>query len=494
MRHPDASAVYQAERRLQEKKQKWLEERRAIEVRGERRRLVASALEEAPAEIRKLIAPVFHIKMVEQFLWEIYDECERRNKEPDLVLGKVRFVDRLQLENNMRELRHFREQFQEGGVRRMEDLEKQSEAITAAIRENDEKKREAQPERIDMETLKSLLEYSQECKFKGNELFKEGLYEEALSLYSQADDAMKKWKIDKHLKNEHKWFIDSHLSVLKNKAQAAIRLEMFQTALDAAESALKLDDEDHKAWFRKVQALKGLGKFGEAEEALVRLEDVGQWCPDRKRILKECEVERKKIQVAIANNKKDTKEMLGKAFESSIFSIDRERELEEAAARSLETKPEEAEGHLKRRVMYQSPPNMLLVNTEKPRKKIDAVPPRERQIHLTAALAGDLMDQLAEAYSQRWFQEKVRKCARDSGYERSVFLLRLRDIAFEVQKPVLENWGFDGNEQGLREMTAAIRDHAAGKEMPPWLKDKQDNCLRLLYGGKEAGMLSLLTS
>lgn len=500
MRRPDAKAVYHAEKRLQEKKQKWLEDRRIIELRGERRRLVADALEEAPAEIRKLIAPIFHIKMVEQFLWEVYDECERRNAQPDLIQEKVRFADRLQQEKSMRELRFFREQFQEGGVKRMEELEKENETLTAAKQAVEDKKKEVQPQRIDMTTLKQLLEYAQECKFEGNNLFKEGLYEEALSLYSQADEAMKKWKIDKHLKNEHKWFVDSHLSCLKNKAQAALRLELFQTALEAADAALKLDDEDHKAWFRKVQALKGLGKFAEAEEALVRLEDVGQWCPDRRRILKECEVERKRIQVAKAHNKHDAKEMLGKAFEQGVFSIDRERELEEAAkaievnnAKSIE----QGEAEQRKRVLYPSPHKPLRVEAEKPKKQeaVKAPPPVERKIQLTAALAGDLMDDLAEAYSQKTFQDRVCKCARDSGYERSVFLLRLKDIAFEVQKPVLENWGFDGNEQGLREMTAAIRDHAVGeKEMPQWLKEKQDKCLHLLYGGTRSGMLSLLTS
>ena len=82
------------------------------------------------------------------------------------------------------------------------------------------------------------------------------------------------------------------------------------------------------------------------------------------------------------------------------------------------------------------------------------------------------------------------------------------DVAFEVQKPVLEKWGFEactttpssraqsicsqGNEHGVREMTAAIREHAgrSGKDcpsslharqnselvqdMPQWLKEKQD--------------------
>lgn len=34
MRRPDAKAAYQAERRLQEKKHAWLQERRVIEERG----------------------------------------------------------------------------------------------------------------------------------------------------------------------------------------------------------------------------------------------------------------------------------------------------------------------------------------------------------------------------------------------------------------------------------------------------------------------------
>ena len=69
----------------------------------------------------------------------------------------------------------------------------------------------------------------------------------------------------------------------RNKAQAALKLELFQTALEASESALAIDAEDHKAWYRtafgpvlgllgtcwtaervrKVQAEKGLGKFKE---------------------------------------------------------------------------------------------------------------------------------------------------------------------------------------------------------------------------------------
>mmetsp|Transcript_80182 Transcript_80182/g.227004 ORF Transcript_80182/g.227004 Transcript_80182/m.227004 type:complete len:502 (-) Transcript_80182:106-1611(-) len=485
MRRPDAKRAQESEKQLTEKKKLWLEERQAIEERGERRKKVADALEECPADVKKLIAPMFHIRIVEQFMWEVYEDCWR-NYEQTLPEFRTEtfgmsFGKRLKDERTMSELLHFRTNFQEGGEARMEDLERQMHAINTEIALDEERKREVVPAPIDMHTLKELLEFGQQCRSEGNAKFKEGLYEEALEIYAQGDEAMKKWKVEKHLKNEHKWLTDNHIACLNNKAQAALRLELFQTALEASEAALKLDDEDHKAWYRKVQAQKGLGKFKEAEDSLAHLEDVAQWCPDRRRILKDCETERKKIKYQRAKHKHDTREMLGKAFEAGLFSLDRERELEEAT-KSLEAPPQKA--------------NSLTL--EQPAKKqplkIEAQKPLERNIHLTAALAGDLMDELAEAYKQKWFQERVRKCARDSGFERSVFLMRLKDIAFDVQKPVLEKWGFEGNEHGVREMTAAIRDHAQnGQDMPDWLKQKQDRCLELLYGGKEGGMLEILT-
>jgi len=465
MRRPDAKAAYQAERRLQEKKRLWLEERKVIEERGEHRRMIADALEEAPADLKKLIAPMFHIRFVEDYLWMIFDECAKKQKS---------FHDKLRDAGTMDQLLRMRENFQTGGEERMAELEKEWHAQCKAMSDAEERKKEQLPQNIDIHTLKHVLEYAQECKREGNFKFQEGLYEEALHIYSQADDVMKKWKVDKQLKNEAKWLKDYHLACLKNKAQAALKLELFQTALDASESALAIDTEDHKAWYRKVQAEKGLGKFKEAEESLAKLEDVAQWCPDRRRILLDCEAERKRIKVARVKHKQSTQEMLGRAFEAGVFSLDRDRELEEAAKKLEEPLPRP----------------QAVTDQKKP---LDARP-LERNIHLTAALAGDLMDELATAYGQKWFQERVRKCARDSGYERSVFLMRLKDVAFEVQKPVLEKWGFEGNEHGVREMTAAIREHAGknGKEMPEWLKEKQDRCLELLYGGKEGGMLDIL--
>mmetsp|Transcript_95803 Transcript_95803/g.268201 ORF Transcript_95803/g.268201 Transcript_95803/m.268201 type:complete len:435 (+) Transcript_95803:2-1306(+) len=329
MKRPDAKSAYAAQRRLMEKKRRWLEERQKVEERAEHRKQVADALEEAPAETKKLIAPIFHLRIVEDYLWEVLDEC---------VKSKRSFVERLRIDPKVHaEILNYRENFQAGGEARIEDMEKQLQAIQAARLLDEEKKKELKPAPIDIHTLKELLEYAQQCKYEGNEKFREGLYEEALFIYSQGDEAMRRWIVEgKSLKNEHKWLTDNRLACLKNKAQAALRLELFQTALEAAGAALALDDEDHKAWYRKLQAEKGLGKFSEAEESLARLENIAQWCPDRQRIMHDCDLERKRLKAARAKHKADTQKMLGSAFEAGVFSIDRERELEEAAADSDE--------------------------------------------------------------------------------------------------------------------------------------------------------------
>mmetsp|Transcript_134857 Transcript_134857/g.336507 ORF Transcript_134857/g.336507 Transcript_134857/m.336507 type:complete len:480 (-) Transcript_134857:111-1550(-) len=465
MRRPDAKAAYQAEKKLQMKKSAWLEERHELEEQADHRKKVADALEDAPADIKKLIAPMFHMKVVERFLWMVFDECQKKN---------TPFLQKLRDEGTMTHLRKLREHYQEGGEERMAALENQWYSICGDIVTEQEKQKEKERKPIspDIRTLKDVLEFGQECKREGNNKFREGLYEEALFIYNQGDEVMKKFKVGEHLKNENKWLKEYHMACLKNKAQAALKLELFQTALDAADAAVKMDPEDHKAWYRKAQAEKCLGQFTEAEDSLSRLEDVAQWCPDRRSILRDCEAERKRIKAARVKHQQGTKDMLGKAFEAGIFSGDRENEVEDEAAARREA----------------------IAAEEKP-KAVEAIKPLERKIQLTEALAGELIDELADAYGQRWFQERVQKCARDSGFERTVFLRRLKGVAFDVQRPVLEKWGFEGNDHGVREMTAAIRDHAGkdGQSMPDWLKKKQDRCLKLLYGGEEGGMASLLS-
>lgn len=116
-----------------------------------------------------------------------------------------------------------------------------------------------------------------------------------------------------------------------------------------------------------------------------------------------------------------------------------------------------------------------------------SVEPLERTFDLTLTLTGDFVDELARGYSQPWFQELLKRCS-DESADRETFLRRLQDIAFEVQRPILENWGFEGNEQGLYDMTSILLQHS--KEAPAWLQEKIDNCLFLLYGAGQDGIVA----
>ena len=87
------------------------------------------------------------------------------------------------------------------------------------------------------------------------------------------------------------------------------------------------------------------------------------------------------------------------------------------------------------------------------------------------------MDELARGYSQPWFQALVQNCLDECCHDQQQLLQRLHDIAFEaefkdlkrnridhsnrslspqVQKPVLENWGFEGNDQGGPQDAASL--------------------------------------
>mmetsp|Transcript_31276 Transcript_31276/g.72946 ORF Transcript_31276/g.72946 Transcript_31276/m.72946 type:complete len:486 (-) Transcript_31276:52-1509(-) len=461
MRRPEVRAAYQSDLKLQQKKMAWRAERDQLEEFATQRQQIGDILEKAPADLKKLISPMFHIRCVQQWLWSIYDECQKMD---------VDFVTKLKEPDIMLQLTRLRSNFDQGGEERMEQLSGQWHSICNQIVHEQEEQKKSEPKTADVHTLKHILEYGQECKRLGNEKFREGAYEEAFNIYSQGDEMMKQWTVQKHLNQEGEWLKGYHLACLKNKAQCALKLDRFQAALDAADAALKLEASDHKALYRKALAEKSLGYFDEAEDTLLQLEEVAESLPDRRQILKDCEAERKRLLYARIKHEKGTKEMLGKAFESGVFANDRVAELEQPQGLIEQEKA-------------------LLDAQSRPRAPVK---PLERNIHLTQGRAGDLLDELIEAYGEHAFQQRVRKCAYDSGYDKRLFLNRLKDLAFASQKPVLQRWGFDPDEAGVREMQAAVREHTTAKDAPEWLKEKQQKCLERLYGGPEGGMVQQL--
>ncbi|RTG87786.1 protein unc-45 [Schistosoma bovis] len=97
-----------------------------------------------------------------------------------------------------------------------------------------------------------------ELKTEANELFKKGLYREAIGLY---DECLGLYGVDKSMK----------LVLQRNKAQCFLNLRNFGDALTAALEALSISPGDPKALYRCAQAYEGKGMLKEALETGRRL-------------------------------------------------------------------------------------------------------------------------------------------------------------------------------------------------------------------------------
>ena len=90
-----------------------------------------------------------------------------------------------------------------------------------------------------------------ELKEKGNEAFKKGNYEEALSCYTNALKLSKDDNVDKAI-------------FYKNRAAVYLKQKDYAKVVADTDEALKICPNDPKALFRRCQALEALNRFEEA--------------------------------------------------------------------------------------------------------------------------------------------------------------------------------------------------------------------------------------
>ncbi|XP_073255098.1 tetratricopeptide repeat protein 12-like isoform X1 [Porites lutea] len=107
---------------------------------------------------------------------------------------------------------------------------------------------------------------AEKLKAKGNEAFKEGKFTEAISNYTMA--------INK---------FSSNPVLYTNRAQAYIKLEDFDSAIEDCNLALKIDEKWVKAFVHKARALQAQGKF---DEAVTVLKSAIQVAPKQEKVLK----------------------------------------------------------------------------------------------------------------------------------------------------------------------------------------------------------------
>ena len=100
-------------------------------------------------------------------------------------------------------------------------------------------------------------------KEKGNAFYKQHLFTEAISCYSEAVST------EKNRNSETETSILSDL--YNNTAQCFLKLQKYQEALEATSQCLQLSPDNIKALFRRSQALRHLGQLQEAHDDATKL-------------------------------------------------------------------------------------------------------------------------------------------------------------------------------------------------------------------------------
>lgn len=453
-RKPYAKAIQRSEKHWTQRRNVWLRQYDTVMMLNETREELTEQLEDCSMEVKRLVAPILQYKITEATMYNFLREARELNT----TLSEL-----LQSEEKVTMLRGLRKRIDTGGAadaeRMMEEYDMRSRRL---MFDKHRAKEMEKKERVlsDCDTLVKCLNWGQKCKKDGMIEWANGNYEEALASWRQAEDALKKFKAPESDKNGNAIIAELHIAVLKNVAQAAIKCGYYTEALDAADDAIKIDDKDHKAWFRQACALEGLGRFEEAEEALSRIQELAVGLPDQRRIQKDAQAKRDKLQALADRNNATQKRGLEKALAKGIFGGDRER----LPVASTPKKDPEA---------------LLEVEAEKLQAAVPHSGPRKR---LTKDGADDLLEDLRSAYSETPFQKQVRKLALDVRRDRVEFMTHMRKVCLSVQQPILQKWGFEPSAKGVKEMQAAIQDHTIGQKADDSLRDKADKVTQVLYG------------
>lgn len=418
-----------------------------------KREVIAEHLEDCSIEVKRTLTPIMKYTITMTVLNNMYERAKHQKKD---------FREAIEEKDNLDTLKDIRKKIDAGGAEAAETLMLEYDARwrNLAIVKNEQERKDRTV--ADVQTLASIMNWGNKCKKDGLLEWEQGNWAEAHASWKQADDALRRFKAAD--KDNNKLIMDLHCAILKNLAQACIKLEYWTDAVEAAAAATELDPEDHKAWFRKACALEGLGKLDEAEECLRKIDDCSVGRADRERINKDTEARREKIQAIREREQATLKKALGKAVQKGVFSDDREKvpvQDGEDARKALDDTPEKRQ---------RAKPGPLGMFQESMRK------------HLTKEGAEDLLIDLRDAYRDSTFQRQVLKLARDVRMDKHEFLSNLKRVALPLQRPILEKWGFEPSEKGVLEMQRAIQDFTWGKRADRDVKRRADETTQALYG------------
>jgi len=474
-RAPWAKVLLRKEQHWTDRRNVWLQQYNTVVRNNRRREELGELLEDCPGEVKRLVAPMLKYKVVEALLFSVSDEARE--------LG-TSFRELVAREETLQELRSARRRLDAGGeaeARRLqENLDDMMQRATQAIAE--EKKRDEHARGrvlIDMHGLKMALDFGQKCKKDGLIVWQRGNAEEALGSWRQADETLRRFRAPARCINENNMIIELHSAILRNVAQAAIRLERWNEALDAADRAIELQQDDHKAWFRRACALEGLGDLEGARKCLAEVENAAVGRPDRDRIVHDCGQKRERLQAQQERHAADQQRMLQRGLSSGVFSSDRGRLASSAGAGA----GAEAEAAGRGRVEGAAPTG------DRPKRPQHAqLAEKKDRKRLTLDGASDLLDDLEAAYTDPNFVRRVDKLIQDVRFDSRAFMSNLGAVAFDVQTPLLQKWGFEPSAEGLAEMRAAMRDFTRGAGADARMQTRAETVNRALYGSPSLRM------
>eukprot|EP00931_Biecheleriopsis_adriatica_P104635 TRINITY_DN79283_c0_g1_i1.p1 TRINITY_DN79283_c0_g1~~TRINITY_DN79283_c0_g1_i1.p1 ORF type:complete len:771 (-),score=229.47 TRINITY_DN79283_c0_g1_i1:27-2339(-) len=450
-RKPHNQALLQSDSHWKSRRNTWLEQFKQVQETNKSRGEVAEYLEDCSMATKRLVTPIMHFRAVELYLKQVAKQSEERG---------VPFAQLIETAENQRQLRDYRNTLDmegsSGADRLFQAINQRSVNDTA----DEERRRKLEGPKTDssMKEIQECLGFAAKYRKDGLVEWERGQHEEALKAWRLGCEALSRIRVPETHPEEKKYFAEVQLALLKNRAQAAIKLLHWQEALESADLALKIDDQDHKAWFRKACALEGLGRLEEVDSCLDMIDGIAVGRPDRERLEHETLQKREKVRSILQKDEASQQRMLQLGLQKGLFSEERDRPA--ITAKSMEDPP--------------APPalshKLAVANVDDATRK-----------RLTHDGAEDLLKELEQAYSDPSFRQQVRKLARDVR-NKDEFVCYLNKVALPIQTPLLEKWGFEASELGVSEMRRAIQDHTLGERSDKKLKRQAEATMRALYG------------
>eukprot|EP00747_Dinoflagellata_sp_TGD_P206785 gnl/TRDRNA2_/TRDRNA2_80444_c0_seq1.p1 gnl/TRDRNA2_/TRDRNA2_80444_c0~~gnl/TRDRNA2_/TRDRNA2_80444_c0_seq1.p1 ORF type:complete len:611 (+),score=156.12 gnl/TRDRNA2_/TRDRNA2_80444_c0_seq1:75-1907(+) len=476
-------------------------------------------IEECGREVRKVVGPILQHGFVQGLLENAAKDAQERH---------ISFEEALREPQTFMQLVELNDRIRTRGDEEVERLNKRFgymlEHIGKMAPDKEYVKYKKQREEMNKEIpevggissfakVPLALDFGNKYKQEGLALFKTEKFREAIDAWQKGDEALKRFGAHKGVTAENKDLIELHCAILRNVAQAAIKLESWNEALDAANRALELNDCDHKAWFRKACALEGIGSVDKSATCLDTIERIAVNLPDRANVLQEIRSKREKLRSMKERSKDDEKQMAQKSLNKGIFAngkdaVAGERKAPAAfqgklpkwqpkTAGATRAKPSESvkrglrpgEFHPEPRQAADPQPQAELRPDSFVPVKDKATPSVKRApVQLTDSAAADLLDDLYDVYTDSLFVERVEKLIGDIDFDVRQFMQHMGSVAVDASKPVLEKYGFEASKKGMAYMQAAIEERSQGPNGNKKLREKALKTRKAMYGPEDCEM------